>query len=143
MTILGRVGHLWKMAILILAVLLAVGSSCQAWWPSGWCYPGGIGGYVPWLSDLERLPYFALHPPVYYSRPVPRTYGYTPFASLPDSSIFETIQAQPAPVRNPYVIVVGADGTAVSSDSAPLIVKNPFVDRPVKGGAGKKKAAAK
>jgi hypothetical protein len=92
---------------------------------------------------LERLPHFALHPPVYYSRPVPRTYGYTPFASLPDFSILQSVQTQPAPVRNPYVVVSGTDGTAVSSDTAPLIVKNPFVDRPVKGGAGKKKAAAK
>jgi len=31
-------------------------------------------------GDWRRIPFFALHPPVYYSAPVARPYGYSPFA---------------------------------------------------------------
>jgi hypothetical protein len=31
-------------------------------------------------GDWRRIPFFALHPPVYYSYPVARPYGYSPFA---------------------------------------------------------------
>jgi len=144
MTILGKIGALSKTAILVLAIVFAVRGSCQAWWPSGWggC-PGGVGGYVPWLLDMERLPYFALHPPVYYSHPVPRTYGYSPFASLPDLTIFESLQAQPLPIRNPYAVSSGPEAAAVSTGATPLVVRNPFVDRPGKAGSRKKKAVVK
>src|SRR5262245_12087464 len=55
--------------------------------------------------DTPRLPYYALYPPVYYSYPVPRTYGYSPFAYPPGTMTPEVIQpAQAAPViYNPYV----------------------------------------
>src|SRR5436305_2234169 len=50
---------------------------------------GGGDDYGWDVSELYRqlynnLPYFALHPPVYYSYPVPRTYGYSPFAYGPE-----------------------------------------------------------
>src|SRR5688572_4982360 len=54
---------------------------------------GGYYGYgFPWfgygnngpaayaLGNIPAPPYFALHPPVYYSHPVARTYGTSPFA---------------------------------------------------------------
>jgi len=51
----------------------------------------GLHGGLPWfgygysgsLYGLGRVPvppYFALHPPVYYSQPIPRPYGHSPFA---------------------------------------------------------------
>jgi len=49
---------------------------------------GGIGGYgllglngsAYRSGDIPTPPYFALHPPVYYSQPVARPYGHSPFA---------------------------------------------------------------
>ena len=50
---------------------------------ASWCadaqdYPGYLGYFLRICA--ESAPYFALHPPVYYSLPVPRTYGYSPFS---------------------------------------------------------------
>jgi hypothetical protein len=53
-------------------------------------------GYIP------IPPYFALHPPVYYSLPVPRTYGYSPFPYPGDYPMPELQVMQPATVKNPY-----------------------------------------
>src|SRR5262245_27891802 len=55
---------------------------------------GGLGlGFGVWDDGddltllyrelLKNVPFYALHPPVYYSYPVPRTYGYSPFAYGP------------------------------------------------------------
>lgn len=66
---------------LFLAVACAAftPSEAQAQW--GWQgYPQFYGRNVYTVYDQDRLPYFALHPPVYYSRAVPRTFGYSPFA---------------------------------------------------------------
>ncbi len=40
----------------------------------------GVTGTMYGLGLVPTPPYFALHPPVYYSCPVPRSYGYSPFA---------------------------------------------------------------
>lgn len=75
------------------AVLLA--ASCGAATASAqgpWGYGGGYGGFLPYgggynsawqMQSFDRVPYFALHPPVYYSYPVARPYGYSPFALPP------------------------------------------------------------
>ena len=72
---------------------------------------GGFGGTTfstIWdlylRGDIPIPPYFALHPPVYYSYPVPRTYGYSPFAypghvRTPDVTMHE----EPTTIVNPYV----------------------------------------
>jgi hypothetical protein len=71
----------------------------------------GIGGYsdIFGYAELYRelsknLPYFALHPPVYYSQPVPRTYGYSPFA-YPGYVMTPEVAmpSQPLEITNPYV----------------------------------------
>lgn len=142
MAIRGKASSFLRTAVLVLAVVFAAKEACRAWWPSDLGYPGS-GGYVPWLSDLERLPYFSLHPPVYYSRPVPRTYGYTPFASLPDLTIFQSVQTQPMTVPNPYVASSAPAAVGTSVGPAPLIVRNPFVDRPGKGKGPKKRQDGK
>jgi hypothetical protein len=106
---------------------------------------GGIGfggGGCGWdIAELYRqlynnLPYFALHPPVYYSEVVPRTYGYSPFAYPPGVMTPEIACApQPVSIINPYVPQSPAapadtksDPTAVvSPQPEPLVIINPFV----------------
>jgi hypothetical protein len=100
------------------------------------------GGYdYGWdIAELYRqlynnLPYFALHPPVYYSQPVPRTYGYSPFAYLPDIMTPEIVEdSKPVTIINPYVPGTQPASTDAGSDRAastanspePLVIKNPF-----------------
>lgn len=61
-------------------VVLASNNELHAQW-------GGFGLYGPYagynLYGLDDIPYFAKHPPVYYSRPVARPYGFSPYAYLP------------------------------------------------------------
>lgn len=80
---------------------------------------GGFGGYGgfgnPWawgpsvqtLGYIPTPPYFALHPPVYYSHNVRRPYGVSPFpitSYSPSSSVvYERPTPEPQVVVNPYV----------------------------------------
>src|SRR5262245_13412112 len=70
--------------LLALAMLCgAAAATARAEQPApGWGYGCGIPFYYPFSAQDggESIPYFALHPPVYYSYPVPRSYGYSPFA---------------------------------------------------------------
>jgi hypothetical protein len=86
----------------------------------------------------NNLPYFALHPPVYYSEPVPRTYGYSPFAYPPGVMTPEIACApQPVTINNPYapatapsVAPAGANtdrSAATRPQIEPLVVLNPYV----------------
>jgi hypothetical protein len=103
---------------------------------------GGEGDYGWDIAELYRelyhnLPYFALHPPVYYSEPVPRTYGYSPFAYPPEVMTPEiACAAQPVTINNPYVPATKPGSTnvkspdrsaAVNSAPEPLVIINPFV----------------
>ena len=103
---------------------------------------GGGGDYGWDIAELYRelynnLPYFALHPPVYYSEPVPRTYGYSPFAYPPGTMTPEIVsEVQPVTINNPYAPmttpakaeVKPSDRSASTSTvSEPLVIINPFV----------------
>ena len=69
---------------------------------SGW----GVGYYNYGGGAYQRPPYYALYPPVYYSHPVARPYGYSPFAYPPGVMTPEVPQSQieASPViYNPYV----------------------------------------
>ncbi len=59
----------------------------------------------PRLYPRERLPHFALYPPVYYSLPVARPYGHSPFAYPPGylTPKPEPVSARPVTILNPYV----------------------------------------
>lgn len=111
----------------------------------------GIGGLYRSLDypTERRVPYFAARPPVYYSMPVPRTYGYSPFAYSP----FEVTppiapEVKPIIIENPHT-KADADSDAVRSTSGrtdrsvsapagqivvtkrgPLTILNPFVHQP-------------
>ncbi|MBX7166456.1 MAG: hypothetical protein K1X74_08900 [Pirellulales bacterium] len=91
----------WMAAFGLVCVLATGTASAQ-----GFCYGGGYGYYGnPWsVYSLEQPPYFALHPPVYYSLPVPRTYGYSPFPYGPEVMTPEIeIDVEPQTMMNPYV----------------------------------------
>lgn len=105
----------------------------------GLAYGIGIGGLYNGLDRYSdyRVPYFAAHPPVYYSHPVPRTYGHSPFAYPPHFAtpeIFES--AAPLTINNPHVPDSGkpAKGNdasestvAAPAPSGPQVVFNPYV----------------
>ena len=100
--------------------------------------PYGYGGY--WFgppystTQREHLPYFALHPPVYYSVPVPRTFGYSPFAYPPGVMTPEVKDGEPLEIRNPYVpepVPTPRPKAKSASDKTaggPLMIINPYVD---------------
>jgi hypothetical protein len=105
----------------------------------------GYGGYLG-VGDLYRVlsqnvPHFAAFPPVYYSAPVPRTYGYSPFAYLPHVRTPEIVQpVMPVTIENPYFTGGNPATDSESADTAspadqttqdsparqPLEVSNPF-----------------
>jgi hypothetical protein len=113
-------------------------------------FNGGCGyGYGCGVYDLGRLygvladnvPYFAAFPPVYYSTPVPRTYGYSPFAYPPGVMTPDVVEnATPVEIINPHIKpasttdVEGTDAeepadklTRTEAAPTPLLVMNPYV----------------
>jgi hypothetical protein len=84
---------------------------------------------------LDNVPYFALHPPVYYSHPVPRTYGYSPFAYGPWVMTPDTPPPAPVTIMNPFVPKADKASTSEASDRSaattpqpqPLVIVNPYV----------------
>lgn len=119
----------------LAAGLLGAASSALAYDGCGGGYGFGLG-YMYGSLDY-RVPYFAAHPPVYYSAPVPRTYGHSPFAYPPHfrtPEIMETVQ--PLTITNPYVpsdsvkAPAQVDQTAKAAAPQPLVVINPYVEQP-------------
>lgn len=129
--------------VLLLAAMMT-GTLAAADRASAQCGAYGMGGYGYW--DIGRLysvladnvPYYAAFPPVYYSHPVPRTYGYSPFAYPPGVMTPEVEVATPVAIENPYfrkaeeatveAAAAAEDQTASTPKaSAPLMVINPYV----------------
>lgn len=95
------------MRTLLLAAIAAVataGSADAYWWHGAGIGVGGLYRSLDYPTE-RRVPYFAAHPPVYYSVPVPRTYGYSPFAYTPDTRTPDVVPMESGPVEiiNPYV----------------------------------------
>ncbi len=112
---------LWALALLVLA-----GTAAQA--EAGWPY------YVPYnVYGQDYIPYFARHPPVYYSYPVPRTYGYSPFAYPPTVMTPEVTVEATAPklMSNPYVPKAQVEERSTSTKVEPQLVINPYFDGPL------------
>ena len=67
----------------------------------GW--GAGVGGLFGFeLNGNEnQIPFYALHPPVYYSYPIARPYGDTPFAYLPGWSAGAASDCGPQMIINP------------------------------------------
>jgi hypothetical protein len=133
---------------LILAAAMVAGSALAS---SAHAQCAGYGGYAAYgpygYWDIGRLysvladevPYHAAFPPVYYSYPVPRTYGYSPFAYPPGVMTPDVELPGPEVIDNPYVepkaeeVQPGADTapadetTSVSREPQPLVIVNPYV----------------
>ena len=131
-----------KRSGLLAAALLCGLAAGEAQAQCGGMYGGWYGGY--W--DIGRLyqvlsqnvPYYSAFPPVYYSMPVPRSYGYSPFAYPPGTMTPEVVEAVSAQeIVNPYIAPTSAGGEKVKvqedrvTDSkverGALVVSNPFV----------------
>ena len=89
------------------------------------------GYYWPSYYSREHIPYFAQHPPVYYSYPVGRTYGRSPYAWPP---IVRTAPqrpvAEPSPliIPNPYAVSSEPAAAPVEvSRTAPMRIVNSYV----------------
>ncbi len=94
--------------------------------------PVGSGYLAPWWSaprvyTQEYIPYFAKHPPVYYSRPITRPYGYVPYAYWPEKCVPQVVVAQPVVVRNHYVAGDAVDRWTEEPSPAGRRIINPFV----------------
>lgn len=122
-----------------LGVSFAMTSSAKAQYGVGGC---GYGCYFD-IAQLYRVlednvPHYAAFPPVYYSQPVPRTYGHSPFAYPPGHVTPEVAAPQPVAIDNPYYekaageaaapVPSSVDKSAAASPVAPpLVVDNPYV----------------
>lgn len=127
--------------LVIVAATFATAPTAHAQFDG--CYGGGGWGYgMGYLyNSLDyNVPYFAAHPPVYYSYPVPRTYGYSPFAYPPNVMTPDVVMGDEAPLEivNPYVPSTQQTPAASTDQSAaaapqenrqpqPLVIINPYV----------------
>lgn len=138
-------------ALTIAALLFAGADSAQAQgvyngYIGGGVYGngvfGGLGGFggSPYASGrIPTPPYFALHPPVYYSfPPVPRSYGYSPFAYPGSVRTPDVVVApKPAEVKNPHIESTNGKPKAMKAPLnltkriEPAIIDNPFVSHRV------------
>jgi hypothetical protein len=103
---------------------------CGGWGACGINFPYGLYG-----SRVEDVPYFSMFPPVYYSQPVPRAYGWSPFAYPPGTMTPEVVADQPQDITNPYVpqkseskpVKPTSARTASYRPSVPQLLINPYV----------------
>lgn len=89
----------------VLAAILALGvNTASAGGPFG-CgdYWGINGAYGLYGNRVNEVPYFAMFPPVYYSQPVPRSYGWSPFAYPPGVMTPAVEAPKPQTIINPHV----------------------------------------
>jgi hypothetical protein len=138
-----------RRTLMIAVIVSAAGTlSGQAHAQCGPYGGGWGGGWGAWdVGQLygvlaDEVPYFAAFPPVYYSQPVPRTYGYSPFAYPPGVMTPEVVEAvEPQVIDNPYVEPVPAEGpamvapesvdqtTSVTPVRGPQVILNPYVSQ--------------
>lgn len=126
--------------IVAAACCLVSAPEAKAQYANGCGY--GYGGCG--VFDMGRLygvlannvPYYAAFPPVYYSAPVPRTYGYSPFAYPPGYTTPElAAESKPLEIINPHIKTSIETASEAAEDQvtqtpaapAPLLVLNPYV----------------
>jgi hypothetical protein len=131
-------------ATLAVALFGLCGSQTSSASAQGYLYNGNLGWPNGFYQD-ERIPYFSLHPPVYYSAPVPRTYGWSPWAYPPGVQTPEIVECDPLTIENPHIEsssskpkpsgvqrpTPAADRSA--SYRAPKLIHNPFFEPQVAG----------
>lgn len=127
--------------VLLAVASLSIGTQAQAQCGGG--FYGG--GYNYWDAGRlygvlsQNVPYYAAFPPVYYSAPVPRTYGYSPFAYPPGTMTPEIDMSAAAAMEiiNPYMVPASTSTeeesvnddrvTKIEESVQPLVVANPYV----------------
>ena len=126
MNLTARAEVSWAVLLLVGAAVWTVASSAKAESP----YVAGYYGYPSWsVYGREHIPYFALHPPVYYSYPVPRAYGFSPYAYPPGTTTPELLPLRPAVFRTSSLRPAAATKAPVEEPRPkPLRIKNPYVD---------------
>jgi hypothetical protein len=125
---IGRV-HLWiGCGVLLLGCVGASSASAQNGILLGQGGGYGIGSFnYGGGINQQSIPYYALYPPVYYSHPVPRAYGYSPFAYPPGVMTPDVAPPVGAMYMNPYV-PQPADSKPVDRTAAKTYY-NPFVQQ--------------
>jgi hypothetical protein len=124
------------LALIVSAAAFAMSTSASAQDCGGGYGWGYDYGYL--YNSLDyNVPYFAAHPPVYYSYPVPRTYGYSPFAYPPGVMTPDVTEVSaPLEITNPYVPSTKQDKPSTKADATavqktphvePLVIINPYV----------------
>lgn len=115
-----------------LAGLSSSAKACDGFYHGGWS--GWGAGYL-YETLQNNVPHFAAFPPVYYSYPVPRTYGHSPFAYPPGVLTPEIVgAAEPVEIVNPYVPSsqndesdeASADQQTSVAAPQPLVIHNPY-----------------
>jgi hypothetical protein len=126
-----------KKVMLIVAVLVVLCvSPSLSHAANGFCgYGWGGWGYTGYTA--EYVPYYAMHPPVYYSYPVPRAYGWSPFAYPPGTMTPEILgKIETQEMINPHVPQKDSPSARPTSNKTtaneptgpiPQVVINPFV----------------
>ncbi len=91
----------------------------------------------------DHIPYFAKHPPVYYSYPVARTYGYSPYAYPPGVRTPEPDPPQPLIIRSPFITRAEGRSPALSTAQTQPLRIGPFLDIQDDGSDSSPEAAPK
>jgi hypothetical protein len=120
------------------------GGHCGSFYGGGFLGGGGFGfgspyaygnGWWPYtLGHVPVPPYYSLHPPVYYSHPVPRTYGYSPYPYPGSVRTPEIEIAAAAEILNPHVDPqkqkkAKTKRAAIQTAAVPAMMTNPYVQR--------------
>ena len=131
------------LAAMLLAMLLVFAATENAdaqygHWGSGiptYPYGGGFFASPYSLGQVPTPPYFALHPPVYYSHPVARSYGYSPYAypgTTMTPEVYESSGPAPEVIMNPYVEPTSSqqhtneDEDLKTAQVKPTVIINPY-----------------
>ena len=124
-----------RFSVLVAAVALAAGlgfgaGSAQAqYFGYGYGWAGGTGPYNLYTNG-DTPPFYALYPPVYYSRPYARSYGFSPFAYPPGFTTPQNMVSAAQGVQTSEIYdsnaPLPATNVAVSTPT-PLVIENPFV----------------
>lgn len=115
------------LAIGVVAALMQLVGSVESAQAQYFSQPWGGGLAWNWPFYVqERVPYFAAHPPVYYSTPIARSYGHSPFPY--PSTLWQVPQRRELRVANTFVAPVPQLLSVVEVPvSKPEVVNNPFV----------------
>jgi hypothetical protein len=101
--------------LLVVGLVAAMAATeASAHWP---CHAAGGWAYWPGSYSGEYVPYFAKHPPVYYSYVVRRPYGLSPYPWPPvvrTGATAGTVKAGPI-ARNPFVVRTAAGKMPVAN----------------------------